>query len=174
VTISVETFNPSIHLDALVEVLQHVRAGDPTYPPPIDVDDSPAAMRQWLVAEDASARWVAVVDGSVAGHVMILPPHAYLTDFLDSIDYSPRAARGFTEVARVFVDPSFWRRGIASMLLETAIGYAWSKQLQPALAVVTTSTAAIELYGRAGLIRLGSFCGVHGENVVMIDESAPD
>lgn len=171
-SITIEPFVPRLHLDPLVRVLMKVRDRDPSYPPPIDVAHSAEAFRSWLTDEDALARWVAVDDGIVAGHVMVVKAHDYLEDYLRGIDYRARAENGFAEVAKVFVDPDFQRRGIAARLLNTGVGDAWTRDMQPALAVVETSTAAIRLYTREGLVQLGTFDGRHGVNIVMVDEKS--
>jgi GNAT superfamily N-acetyltransferase len=146
-----------------------VHEANPTYPPPQDVDGSRASLREWLLDNDHPHRWVALVDGVVAGHVQVVPPHAYLTDHLASVGCSPSAPHGFAEVVKLFVDPDHGSRGLGTALLAQACAVAERQGRQAALAVVVTSIDALRLYERSKLRDVGSFDGVHGENRVFVE-----
>ena len=168
---AVVPFDVERHLGGAVDVLLRVREADPTYPHPSESGSNAEDLTAWLLRDPALARWVALQDGEVRGYVQVTEPHAYLLDHLESVEYSPRAAKGFAEVAKLFVRPLQQRGGIGGRLLEVACAFAWSNGFQPGLAVVTTSSAARELYAREGMRPVGSFVGLHGINHVFVDET---
>ena len=163
-------FSADLHLHECVEVLRRVRASDATYPPQRDVGGDPDSFAAWLLDYPALGRWVAVIDGVVTGHVMVSTPHDYLVEHIgDGLTQGPLGGQ-IAEIAKFFVDPLFQRRGVGEALLSESRAFSWAKGLQPSLAVVATSVSAVRLYERAGLKRRGSFQGVHGENLVFVDE----
>ncbi|GAA4034487.1 hypothetical protein GCM10023063_18180 [Arthrobacter methylotrophus] len=122
----------------------------------------------WLLSEEVLGRWVALIDGQVAGHIALTAPHPYLTDALASMDQVPVEPDGFCEVSKFFVDPDAQDRGVGAALFDAAIGFARSQGLQPALAVVDTSLAARRFFGRHGMTEAGSLRGIHGEKFVFV------
>lgn len=126
------------------------------------------------MGEDVIGRWVAVIDGQVAGHISITDPHPYLTDALASMNQAPAAGHSFCEISKFFVDPSIQGKGTGALLFEAAFSFAWQERLQPALAVVSTSLAARRFYSRHGMIEAGSFRGFHGENFVFVGPGQRD
>lgn len=169
--VAVVPFSANEHLSETIEVLLRVRGADPTYPPPQDVDKNVDSFTAWLLDTPDFRRWVAVVDGQVAGHVLVTKAHAYLSNHLSAMGYQPKGPNGMAEVAKVFVDPLRQRKGIGSVLLTTACSFAWDAGMQPALVVVVTSYNAIRFYEREGMRDIGSFFGIHGENRVLVHET---
>jgi GNAT superfamily N-acetyltransferase len=170
VSLAVVPFSADEHLGETIEVLLRVRAADPTYPPPADVDKNAESFGAWLLNTPDFGRWVALVDGQVAGHVVVTGAHAYLSNHLSAVGYKPRATNGIAEVAKLFVDPSRQHQGVGSALFATACAFAWDRGMQPALAVVVTSYDAVRFYQREGMRDIGSFSGTHGENRVLVHE----
>lgn len=151
-----------------LEVLQRVRAADPTYPPS-DAGSTGSDLRDWLLSEPGLGRWVVVVDREVAGHVQLTPPHDYLIEQLASFGHHPMGDAGYAEIAKLFVDPLVQRRGVGAVLLAAARAASWASGRQPALAVVSTSAAATRMYVHEGMVEIGEFDGIHGINRVMVD-----
>jgi GNAT superfamily N-acetyltransferase len=151
--LKVVPFLPEAHLQGAVEALLRLCRSEGLYPHPL-------------------GRWVALIDGQVAGHISITAPHPYLIGALDSMDQESAAPDGFCEVSKFFVDPSVQGRGTGTALFETAFRFARNEGLQPALAVVDTSLAARRFYAHHGMTEAGSFQGVHGKNFVFVDSGA--
>lgn len=167
--VEIVPFRPENHLQGAVEGLLRLRRSEGLYPPRRDVEATPASFAYWLLSEDVLGRWVALVDGRVAGHISMTGPHPYLLDALVSMEQEPRAPGGFCEVSKFFVDPVAQGRGAGAALFDAAFDFANSRGLQPALAVVDTSLAARRFYDRHGMTEAGSFRGIHGENFVFVD-----
>ena len=170
-SVTVVPFSASEHLSSTIEVLLRVRAADPTYPPPRDVEKNADSFSEWILESPDLGRWVALVEGQVAGHVQVIKTHTYLSDFLSTVGYQPIARNGIAEVAKFFVDPLHQHEGIGQALFTKACSFAWDVGLQPALVVVVTSYDAIRFYRRAGMRDVGSFFGIHGENRVLVHET---
>lgn len=128
---------------------------------------------EWLLEESGGERWVANVDGKVAGHVQLVPLHAYLASRLEVLNHEHSRAADMLEVVKLFVDPLRAGHGIGTALLSRARAAAWAQGKQPILAVLASSGRAIGFYERAGLRLLGSFDGIHGVNFVFVDDSGP-
>lgn len=169
---NVETFIQDEHLESIVDVLQEVQRIDGDYPPRQDAVDSRELLRDWLLKGGEHGRWVAIVGPKIVGHIALSHPGAYLTDNLSRLVQKKSDHRGYSEIAKLFVHPDYRGAGIASQLLTTARIASWDQQLQPALAVVQNSRAAIRLYLRGGLVQVGEFEGIHGHNFVFMDEDS--
>lgn len=166
---AVVPFSAAHHLAGTIDVLLEVREADATYPPLQDAQPNAGSLTEWLFDDEALARWVAVIDGVVVGHVQLCEPHRYLAAYLDQLGFRP-AAGGIAEIAQLLVSPAHRRRAVGSALLRAACGYAWAANMQPALAVVTTSEEALRLCAAEGLHDIGGFFGVHGEHRVLIQK----
>ncbi|MCP4086310.1 MAG: GNAT family N-acetyltransferase [Actinomycetia bacterium] len=111
--------------------------------------------RGLLDSADAIAAWVAVTDDNLIGQVSLHSRsspevNAFIVDQL-----------GLTEdrlgvVARLIVDPSRRRTGVARALLDTAERAAIDRGLTPILDVVDRFAPAIALYERQGWKRRGT------------------
>lgn len=162
-TIRIEPFDAHRHLDHLLEVLVRVKASSIDYPPSIDTDGSVESLSTWLLRGGDFGRWVATDDSNVVGHVLLNDPANYLKSRLDP-------TTKFAEIARLFVDPVARSNGAGSLLLDRARNTARALSRRPVLAVVTASVEAIKLYQNKGFTTLCEFDGVHGRNLVMVDE----
>lgn len=160
------------HLDDLADILLRVRAEYPTYPPQQDAQPNRASLTDWLLNVPQAKRWVALVDGQVAGHVLVAPAPDYIVNHLSRVYYQT-PAHGLAEIAKLFADPQHHAQGVGGALLAHAQSAAWASGRQPSLAVVATSTAAAHLYTRAGMLDTGSFTGFHGVNRVFVCERRP-
>jgi GNAT superfamily N-acetyltransferase len=167
--VSVVPFNREAHLDQTVQVLLRVRAADPSYPPPVDVEATAEAFAGWLLADDVISRWVALSDDRVVGHVALAEAHDYLLDFLGGTEFRELAGEGLCEISKLFVDPDVQRNGAGGALLATALDSAAELDRVAVLAVVAASEAARRLYARSSLTEIGTFDGIHGENHVFIE-----
>lgn len=167
--VSIERFSGEVHLQSAVQALLRVREADPTYPPPVDVDADADSFSAWLTDDPARGRWVALDGDEVMGHIMVVEPHRYLTDFLDARSLRPRAAGGFLEIGKFFVDPRAQRRGVGKALFLHARSVILQNESRAVLAVVETSGAARDFYARLGMRDVGSFSGRHGKNLVFMD-----
>lgn len=170
--LQITRFQPETHLQGAVEALLRLRRSEGLYPPQQDVNATPGDFAFWLLSEDVLGRWVALVDGQVAGHISLTAPHQHLTEALETMDQESPAPSGFCEVSKFFVDPDVQGRGTGAALFAAAFSFARREGLQPALAVVDTSLAARRFYGHHGMVEAGSFHGIHGENFVFVDSVA--
>ncbi|MCC3299279.1 GNAT family N-acetyltransferase [Arthrobacter caoxuetaonis] len=164
-------FSEDLHLDAAVTALLHVRQGDPTYPPPRDADATAASFSRWLLEEEVLGRWVALVDGKVAGHLAMTRAHPYLNRALSALGYTSIAENGLSEVSKFYVDPVFQGCGVGTALFQTGFEFARARGCQPALAVISTSVLARKFYSGKGMLEVGSFMGIHGENFVFVEDA---
>lgn len=163
----VVAFSPDVHLAGAVQALLEVRHADATFPPPQDAQSTPGSLKQWLLRDDVMARFVAVLDGRVLGHIQVGRPHDYLVRHLR---IGPGNGQGpsYLEVGKLFVAPDARGLGVGAALLEQALEYGRTQGQSIALAVLPASSAAIALYQRRGMVSAGSFEGIHGTNLVMV------
>ncbi|MFE9425036.1 GNAT family N-acetyltransferase [Kitasatospora sp. NPDC006697] len=123
----------------------------------------PSRPTAWLVDPDQLAGWVATApDGQVVAHVALV---AGLGSSAARV-WATRTGRRPEETAavtRLYVAPSARGRGLGAGLLDTVAEFARQEGLCPVLDVVTTNTAAVELYERQGW-----------EWLVTIDQQWPD
>jgi GNAT superfamily N-acetyltransferase len=152
-----------------VECIMKVRLKDPTYPPQRDVTDIVTGdFNTWLMEEETTHRWVALVDGKVASHISLVEAHPYLTDHLDMHGEKPHGDKGYLEISKFFTNPEFQGKGIGTDLLRHAIHIALEESYTPALAVISTSVKAIEVYKKENMKQIGYFNGVHGKNFIFL------
>ena len=98
----------------------------------------PTDAAAWLTPAGLVAAWVAVVDGTVSGHVALT-----------------RVSPATATVERLFADPGQGGRGIGRLLLDTVVSEARARGLALSLDVADNGTAAIALYRRAGWTETG-------------------
>jgi GNAT superfamily N-acetyltransferase len=101
---------------------------------------------RWITPSRMVAAWVAELDGSIAGHV-VLVRGMWLDCLLRATGLPAEALGG---IARLYVDPAFRHRGVARALLEAATDSAVAHHLRPVLDVVADARPAIALYEQAG------------------------
>jgi|GEM_PF-5855007 len=99
---SVVPFVEAEHEAGAVAALLRVRRVDPSYPPARDADPTFESFRAWLESEPVLARWVALAEGSVVGHVQVTVAHKYLVDHLAT---TRTGDRRYAEIGKLFVDP---------------------------------------------------------------------
>lgn len=166
---SIVPFDKGTHLKQTLASIMKVRATDSTYPPKIDVPDfSTAFFKKWLLAEYTTHRWVALVNGEVAGHISLVEAHDYLTSHLAVNGEKPYSDKGYLEIGKFFTNPDFQGHGIGTKLLNHAIKISLDESFTPALAVISTSTKAIEVYKKENMKPVGYFDGIHGKNFIFV------
>ena len=118
------------------------------------LDGYPASMpddrfRAFLASPDALGAWVAVIDGSVVGHVAL---HERSHDAVMRLATTSlcAAAQHLAVVARLFVSPRERGNGVGRLLLDHAATEARRLDRAPILDVAVTLPAAIALYERNG------------------------
>lgn len=157
------------HLAQAVACIMKVRLNDPTYPPQIDAPDIISSVFiKWLISEPVTHRWVALVEGKVVGHISLSEGHDYLTSHLESNGEKPYSEKGYLEIGKFYINPDFQGHGIGAKLLEHAIDTSLKEGFTPALAVISTSTKAIEVYKRKKMKSIGYFNGIHGKNFIFV------
>jgi GNAT superfamily N-acetyltransferase len=163
---AVQDYDEAVHRSGAVRALMSVRRADGGYPPPQDTGDTTEELDRWLFDSPVRARWVAVLDDEVVGHVCLSPAHPYLTRRL--VPVSPPTV--LLEVGKLYVAAEARGLDLGRRLLEEAMGRAAGEGAVAALAVLPTSRAALGLYRDRGLVEVGQFEGVHGLNLVFVDD----
>lgn len=133
--------------DACHQLLLAVHAAD-GYPAVMPPDP-----RRFMTPRREYAGWVAEQDGGIVGHVALhgagnnpmTPPACAATGL---------AVDQLCALARLVVDPSVRRLGLARRLLEVATAHALGEGRRPILDVVQGATGPIALYESAGWRRL--------------------
>ena len=139
------------------------------YPVYLPADDYERFLRE----PEPIAAWVVEDARGVAGHVALNPTaSAAVTKTVRSAGVDGELG----VVARFLVDPRCRRQRLGVRLLEHARQHAVELGLVAVLDVVTSSTAAIQLYRRAGWIEIGqtSFERPDGQRVEELVFRAPD
>lgn len=137
------------HLDRVTEALRlvHERDGYPMVWP-----DDPIA---WLTPPGALDAWVALCDGAVVGHVMLVEG--------GKVEYAAELAEragvpvtGLAGVSRLFVTPAARRTGVAATLLERVEDTPARRGRRLVLDVVDDGGPAVRLYERLGWTRVAA------------------
>lgn len=127
---------------------------------PVEGVDDPEA---WLTPPELLAAWVAVRDGRVVGHTALTRPNGEdaVALWLDqSQDSEAQVAVG----ARLFVAPEARHAGVGEQLMQVANAYAREHGLRVVLDVMAKDAAAIRLYERLGLQRIGTAKHTYGDD----------
>lgn len=141
-------------LPAVARLMARSQQLDGTYPAPHYAGDSATTVARWLTRHEALARWVAVDDGEVVGHVQLSAVHdPGLAAVLDG----QGGADGHLEVGRLVVAAGTRRRGTGAGLLDAAVAGARARGARPCLCVLATQHAAVALYRAAGFEELGLY-----------------
>lgn len=131
-------------LVACVRSLERTRATD-NYPVHWPDDAS-----RWLSPRGTVCAWVAEIDRTIVGHVVLHTVAAGHADW----EAAGLRANELGAISRLFVDGGHRGAGIGGRLLEAAAREAVACGLQPVLEVVETRGHAIELYDRRGFRRV--------------------
>lgn len=135
------------HLDRVVDALRLVHESD-RYP--MVWPDDPTA---WLAPPGALDAWVALCDGEIVGHVMLVDG--------GKVEYAAELAEaagvpvtGLAGVSRLFVTPATRRTGVAAALLERVEDTPARRGRRLVLDVVDDGGPAVRLYERLGWTRV--------------------
>lgn len=135
------------HLDRVAEALRQVHERD-RYP--MAWPDDPAA---WLCPAGTIGAWIALADGVVVGHVMLVA-----ADGVEHVDELAAAARttvaGLAGVSRLFVTPKARGMRVATTLLERIEDTPTRRGRRLVLDVVDDGGPAVRLYERLGWVRV--------------------
>ncbi|MDR7380954.1 GNAT family N-acetyltransferase [Promicromonospora iranensis] len=135
------------HLDRVVEALRlvHERDGYPMVWP-----EDPTA---WLTPPGTIDGWVALADGEIVGHVMLIDG--------GKVEFAAELAEaagvpvtGLAGVSRLFVTPAARGTRVAAALLERAEDMPARRGRRLVLDVVDDGGPAIRLYERLGWVRV--------------------
>jgi GNAT superfamily N-acetyltransferase len=108
----------------------------------------PADPGRFLTGSDFLGAWVAVVDGRLAGHVVLSPPGT--GDAAAAL-----LGRDAAMVSRLFVASTARGRGVGAALLGHAAREARQRGLYPVLDVLATNRGPVAFYERMGWRLLG-------------------
>lgn len=169
-SIEIVEFSKSEHLQESVNGIMEVNKSGEKYPPLHNAEPTSEFLTSWLMEEDTINRWVAVLDGNIAGHISTVKAHVYLTEHLKNAGIKFLNEKGVTEISKFFVNPLYQKHGAGKNLFAHAIDASKAEGYSVALAVISTSIDAIRFYQKAGLVSTGYFDGVDGRNYVFISE----
>jgi len=112
----------------------------------------PFPVEDFLVREHEQAAWVAELDGTVVGHVMVASLESELsaTVFCGRTNCTEPAV-----VSAMFVGDGVRGRGVGGVLLETAVAWARERGRVPVLDVVPVPDTALGFYYHHGWVEIG-------------------
>ncbi|MFJ3339036.1 GNAT family N-acetyltransferase [Streptomyces sp. NPDC086766] len=125
---------------------------------PVEGVDAP---QEWLSPAGILQAWVADKGGKIVGHAMISRPQgedAVKMWLEQSHDTADHVAVG----ARLFVAPEARSEGLGERLIRAAFDYAQDHGLRVVLDVMAKDKAAIRLYERMGMQRIGTAKHTYG------------
>jgi GNAT superfamily N-acetyltransferase len=109
-------------------------------------------VESFLVRDHEQAAWVAELDGTVVGHVMVGSVELELSSAVF------RGRTGCAEPAVVsvkFVGSAVRGRGVGGLLLDTAVAWARERGRVPVLDVVPLPATALGFYQHRGWVEIG-------------------
>ena len=138
-------------LPALIEMLGRQQA-ESRYPMRWPL---PFPVQDFLVRETEVAAWVVEVDGALGGHVSVcLVPPGVVADGYRTALGAP-AMDGLRLISVLLVDDRLRGSGLGRVLLDHAVAWIRTHDLQPALDVLPVHGAALRLYERSGWVGVG-------------------
>ena len=152
----VQRYQATDHL-GLLDTFLHIQRASGGWFPPTQRDTGTPGMRQWLEAPAYVARWVAVADQRVVGHVGVAAPGPDVIEAVDALGISPAL-----EVVRMGVDPAVRQGGVGDALLRHAMAFIEENGARGVLAVLHQQKAAKRLYDRHGWRQVGAILGRSG------------
>ena len=118
----------------------------------------------WLNPPTLTKAWVATLDHTIVGHVLLTSP----TEDDDAArlwhEQSGMSMAAITVFGRLFVDPLARGHDAGSHLMTAALQYATTHHLTAVLDVMEKDVAAIHLYERAGWRPIGEARHTFGAN----------
>jgi len=111
----------------------------------------PFPVEAFLVRDHEQAAWVAELDGTAVGHVMV----GSVESELSAEEF--RGRTGCAEpavVSAMFVDAAVRGRGVGGLLLDTAVAWARERGRVPVLDVVPLPDTALEFYRHRGWVEI--------------------
>ena len=118
----------------------------------------------WLNPPTLTKAWVATLDHTIVGHVLLTSP----TEDDDAAklwhEQSGMPPAAITVLGRLFVDPLARGHDAGSHLMKAALQYATRHRLTAVLDVMEKDEAAIRLYERAGWRPIGEARHTFGTN----------
>lgn len=157
-SVVVAPFESESCLEETLDVIIKVHESS-SYPPRILNPESRQEFAKWLYDGDSGGevgRWVALVDGVVAGHICVLPVRTYLLNYLQGASYPCAGTADFAEISKLFTHPDHLGRGVGTALLEAARAEIGRVGMAAVLSVLTNSPGAVAFYRKQrGIIDLG-------------------
>ena len=135
------------HLDRVAEALRLVHESD-AYP--MIWPDDPAA---WLTPAGTVGAWVALADGEIVGHVMLVDG-AKVEYAAELAEAAGVPVTGLAGVSRLFVTPAARGTRVAAALLERVEDTPARRGRRLVLDVLDDGGPAIRLYERLGWVRV--------------------
>lgn len=165
-------FSPALHLEQTLNVLERVRQADPMYQSRRTGAGTRRSLEHWLAGENRMIRLTALVNDTVAGHVLVTRANSYLSDFLARSGH-PETDREVVEIGKLFVDPAQQRLGLGTALLAAASRIVRHIDCRPVLVVPEAAAGARRLCRSAGITELGTFQETGGISHVFLDDQNP-
>ena len=137
------------HLDRVAQALRLVHDSDGY---PMAWPDDPIA---WLTPAGTLDAWVALADGEIVGHVMLVDG-AKVEFAAELAEAAGVPVTGLAGVSRLFVTPAARGAGVAAALLERTEDMPARRGRRLVLDVVDDGGPAIRLYERLGWTRVAS------------------
>jgi GNAT superfamily N-acetyltransferase len=120
---------------------------------PVDWPHHPG---EWLMQPAQLAAWVAEVNGHVIGHVSLSRGGSADTAAVLWSRQKSVPLKDIAVVSRLFVSPTARGRGVAALMMATAVQDAQARAVQPVLDVLSSDMSAVALYERLGWRLLGT------------------
>ena len=118
----------------------------------------------WLNPQTLTKAWVATLDHTIVGHVLLTSPTADDEAAKLWHEQSGKPLAAITVLGRLFVDPLARGHHAGAHLMKTALQYATTHGLTAVLDVMEKDEAAIRLYKRAGWRPIGEARHSFGAN----------
>ncbi|WP_393097424.1 GNAT family N-acetyltransferase [Streptomyces sp. LN325] len=126
---------------------------------PVEGVDAPL---EWLSPAGVLQAWVAEKGGKIVGHAMLSRPQGEGAVKM-WLEQSGDTADQLAVCARLFIAPEARGQRLGEQLMRTAFDYSRAHGLRVVLDVMTKDKAAIRLYERMGMHRIGTARHAYGE-----------
>lgn len=163
--IEVVSYSKSKHLKALSSLTLSAYQTGELYPPRQDVKDEIKNHELWWENDETVKRFIILFENEVVGHIAFSNPHPYLVKQLNLANLEEN---DYFEVGKFFISKPYRKHGLGHTLLKVAEAEALMLNKKLALAVISTSTAAIKFYEEEKFNNINSFEGIHGLNHIYV------